>query len=178
MLPVTGDHPFNFSRNEDYDEIIDYLTKNLGYNRIILVGFSLGANVIQCYLGKKSREKSLNPCVEIAVAISSPHCFESCSQKLDSNLFLRKAMLGRFKGMIKNNMKYPKFVEFLERKGMNFNELMNMRTVKDIDDCYNTKAEGVKNRFEFYEKCSGKNYIRDIEIDCLFINSKIDPLIK
>lgn len=177
LLPVTGKHPFNFSRNEDYDEIIDFL-KNLGYEKIILVGFSLGANVIQCYLGSKTRAKSLDPSIKLAVAVSSPYCFKSCCEKLDSNVFIQKALLNRFKGFIKDNMKYPKFVEFLASRDMNFDELMKMKCVKDIDDMYNAKAERCKDRFEFYDKCSGKNYIQDIEIDCLFINSKNDPLIR
>lgn len=178
ILPLTCIHPFNFSRNEDYDKIVEYLNKDLGYKRIILAGFSLGGNVIQCYIGAKSKDNQLNKAIKLAIAISSPYCFESCSEKLDKNFIIQQGLLNRFKSYIRMNKKYPKFDEFLEDRGIKYSDLMAMKNVEDIDNFFNTKAEKCKDRFEFYEKCSGKNYLKYIDIDCLFINSENDPLIK
>lgn len=52
-LEITGTCPFSWSRLEDYDEIIEYLKKDEKAGDIYAFGMSLGANVIQHYLGKR-----------------------------------------------------------------------------------------------------------------------------
>jgi predicted alpha/beta-fold hydrolase len=174
-IEVTGSRPFNFSNLSDYEEVILKI-KELGYDEVVAVGISLGANSLQHYVGRMNQLGKPHH-LKAVVGISSPLNFEKCSAVLDSNYLLKNAMLFNFKLIIEENMKFDGFRKFLDERGMDYETLMAMKSVEDIDTQFNTKAEQCKDRFEFYERCSGLNYLDDIDIPCLFLNSKEDPLV-
>ena len=176
-LPITGTRPFVFTHMPDYDEVFDYLRNELSYQKIILVGMSLGAFVTQYYLCTKAMLGEDASFIHSAVGISSPFDLMSCSAKLDTNILIQQGLLIDFKLRLRACRKYVKFNEFLEAKGIKFSDLMAMRSVKDIDTFFNAKANDCKDRWEFYSRHTRVEYIGKVEAPCLFVNSESDPLV-
>ena len=70
-VPMCGKHEMQWGRLEDVEEILEGFQAMYKTNRVYLVGYSLGANQTQYFMGNLGKEgkKSI---VRAAVAISSP----------------------------------------------------------------------------------------------------------
>ncbi|KAI8427599.1 hypothetical protein MSG28_002092 [Choristoneura fumiferana] len=80
-VPVTGARIFSYGHADDYAYMIDNLTERYPNSKLILVGFSLGGNLITKYLGEE-RKRPSNIIGGISIcqgynAIEKVHGFES-----------------------------------------------------------------------------------------------------
>lgn len=118
QVPVTGDHPLDPFVLSDFDEAFEYIEEKHGVSSIHLLGFSQGANMLQYYLG--SRGKNAHKLVKTGTAVSSPHDFMMALRKIDSSKMLQKTVLALVKSDFKANMRYQKFVDFIEKHNIDF----------------------------------------------------------
>ncbi len=153
---------------DDLRYVISYLEKIKNYTQISLLGFSLGGNLILKYLG----ENEIYPNITKAVAISVPCDLKGSAYKLTE---------------LQNKIYMRRFIKFLIQKirlknrilKTNFNEqsYSQMKTFAEFDDAYTAPEHGFKNAEDYWRQCSCRQFIPNIKIPTLLINSVDDPFL-
>ncbi len=65
----------------------------------------------------------------------------------------------------------------LFRDKMNPTDLKNIKSLKDFDDIYTSKAHGFKDAYDYYYKNSSNQFIPNIKIPILILNAKNDSFL-
>jgi predicted alpha/beta-fold hydrolase len=140
------------------------------YKHIFAVGFSLGANVLLKYLGKKSKE--ICPLLRRAVAVSVPCDLGSSALKIDNLHF--EVYLNRFLKRLKAKviLKAQQFPNQLP-----IDDLLKAENFEAFDSLYTAPVHGFKTASEYYRKSSSKQFLSKIKINTLIINSLDDPFL-
>ena len=139
------------------------------YSEIYLKGFSLGGNLLLKYLGEGNdvpRE------LKGAVAVSVPCDLHSSCKQLMSPKNVLYAI--RFKGNLldKLRQKQTLFPEMISDA-----DIKKIKTLKDFDDIYTSRAHNFKDALDYYEQCSSLQFLPNIKVPSLIINAKNDSFL-
>lgn len=153
----------------DLETVIGHAIKK-GYGHIVLVGFSLGANLTLKYLGESTTEKFDE--VKQAAVFSVPLDLAGCSREIDlpHNLLYAHRFLRSLKKKVKAKTE--------ELKG-NFDiaSLDSIGSIYDFDDQFTAPLHGFDGADHYYETCSSRNFLNSIKIRTLVINAQNDPFL-
>jgi predicted alpha/beta-fold hydrolase len=160
---------YHSGKTDDLDFLINHILQKEIYKEIVLVGFSLGANLLLKYLGERDvLPEEIKKGVAISVPISLKGSLESLNEP--KNWPYRTVFLKSLRKKYKLKMKqYP--------NKMSVTELKKVKTLKDFDDIYTSKAHGFKNAYDYYEKNSSKQFLPTIKIPILILNAKNDSFL-
>lgn len=160
---------YNAGRTNDLEEIIDCILKKDQYQEIILIGFSLGGNLLLKYLGEREFIPSE---IKKGIAISAPIHLKGSLKSLSkpNNWIYRTSFLLHLKEKYKIKMK-----QFPDK--MNKEDLKKIRSLLAFDNIYTAPAHGFKDAYDYYEKNSSKPFLSNIKIPVLLINSKNDSFL-
>lgn len=176
--PITGRYPLKWSRVEDVDEVVEHIAKKYQPKNIFLAGFSVGANLIQLYLGVKGERKQ-KTLVKAAVAIASPNCLKRSQIKVDNNVLLRVALVSSLRGLVDEHLQVETFMEKLQNLRINPNHLKtNLGTIVNLDEKALARLNGFDDVDNYYYNCSGLTRIDQVQIPLVNIYSDLDPLVK
>ena len=160
---------YHSGATEDLQAVIDYVLQLNRYQNIYLHGFSLGGNLLLKYLGE---ERTVPNEIKGAVAISVPcQLADSLYQLLQfKNVLYAK----RFKGNLieKLKIKQQKFPESISD-----DDIKRVKTLKDFDDIYTSKAHGFNDAMDYYAKCSSLQFLSSIKVPTLIINALNDSFL-
>lgn len=161
---------YHSGKTDDVDFIIQHLYKNHTYDKIVIVGFSLGGNLTLKYLGEYS---NIPDFVKGAVAVSVPVDLTSSQaelSKLKNKLYLNEFLKTMKEKLIRKAEKFPDFV--LDR------ELLAKATrFKHIEKQYTVPVFGFKSSEDYWEKASSRPFIPYIKHPTLLINSLDDSFL-
>jgi len=160
---------YHSGATEDLIEIIDHILETRDYPKIYLKGFSLGGNLLLKYLG----EGNVIPKeIKGAVAVSVPcNLHDSCKQLLSSKNILYAQ---RFK---KNLLDKLRQKQHLFPNLISNQDIKSIKTLKDFDDVYTSRAHHFKDALDYYEKCSSLQFLPNISVPSLIINAKDDTFL-
>ena len=160
---------YHSGATEDLIEIIDHILETRDYPKIYLKGFSLGGNLLLKYLG----EGNVVPKeIKGAVAVSVPcNLYNSCQQLLSSKNILYAQ---RFK---KNLLDKLRQKQHLFPNLISNQDIKSIKTLKDFDDVYTSRAHHFKDALDYYEKCSSLQFLPNISVPSLIINAKDDTFL-
>lgn len=139
------------------------------YQKIALIGFSLGGNVTLKYLG----EPSVHLSVVAAAAISTPVDLASSARKLDEHRGNR-FYLDRF---------LRSLIAKVEAKASRFPEEINVagaraiRTFQEFDDRYTARLHGFRDAAHYWSVSSSRPYLPQITVPTLLLNALDDPFL-
>ncbi len=160
---------YHSGATEDLEAVIDYVISNYSYQTIIIKGFSLGGNVTLKYLGER---EYIPEQIKAGIAISVP-CFLYGSM-LELHTFKNVLYAKRFKKHLLEKLKEKKqrFPHLVSDKDFN-----NIKTLKDFDDFYTSKAHGFKDALDYYDKCSCLQFLNSIKTPAYILNAKNDSFL-
>lgn len=160
---------YHSGATEDLEAVINHVLSKNKYAQIFIKGFSLGGNLTLKYLGEK---RKLPPEIKGAVAVSVPCDLHSSLKELlkPKNALYAK----RFKKHLiaKLRAKQQLFPSKISDK-----EILSIKTLKDFDDVYTSKAHGFKDAIDYYTKSSCISFLPNITVPTLIINSKDDSFL-
>jgi len=162
---------YHSGKTDDLDLVINHLIKNYDYEKIMLVGFSLGGNITLKYIGEK--REGLHSKIYRAVAISVPVDLKDSAHQLSKKS--NAIYMNRFLRMLK-----PKMAGKAERfpnNSVNKNDIDKMNNFYDFDNLYTAPAHGFSSAEDYWEKCSSKPFLPGIRIPTLLINALNDPFL-
>jgi len=160
---------YHSGATEDLQAVIEHVLNLDEYQSIYLHGFSLGGNLLLKYLGEK-RERATE--IKGAVAISVPcQLADSLHQLLQ---FKNAIYAKRFKG---NLIKKLKLKQELFPDLISDTDIENIKTLKDFDDFYTSRAHGFKDAMDYYAKSSSLQFLNKIKVPTLIINALNDSFL-
>lgn len=161
-------YSYHSGATEDVHQFVQHSIDN--YDAAVMIGFSLGANMMLKYLGENKYPISSK--IKTAFAISSPADLSAGSDEL--NRWDNKGYSLRFLKSLK-----PKVVKKMElyQGVLDESKFKEIKTIRDFDDFYTGPVHGFKNAEDYYQKCSCNQFIDQITIPTYMINALDDPFI-
>jgi len=155
---------------DDLELVINHALQNSSYQTVALIGFSMGGNLTLVYLGKRQNE--IPSAIKKAVVFSTPCDLKGSAKQLEkwSNTIYMKRFLNLLHQKIKAKMKImPDKIN-----DHNYDRIKNFR---QFDDRYTAPIHGFVNAEDYWQKCSSKQFIPQINIPTLIVNAKNDPFL-
>ncbi|MCL6274078.1 alpha/beta fold hydrolase [Muricauda sp. 2012CJ35-5] len=167
--PNTKFRSYHSGATEDLTEVLAHIIKSKSYQEIYLKGFSLGGNLVLKYLGEGNK---IPKEIKAAAAISVPcSLYDSCNQLLSFNNILyakrfKKHLLAKLR---QKQQMFPALVSDADYK--------SIKTLKDFDDVYTSRAHNFKDALDYYTQCSCLQFLEDIKLPVLLINAQDDSFL-
>ena len=165
-----ADSLYNAGMSGDVIEVARRAAEELGYEKIFLVGYSLGGNIV---LKAASELACKNPDWLSGVCAVSPSVDLSFSvdqlAKGMNRIYEITFMRSLRQKIVEKSRIYPdKFkIELLK----------NVRTVRQFDDVYTAPDGGYDSAQHYYDTCSSLSMIPAIKVPALIVTAKDDPLV-
>lgn len=159
---------YHSGRTEDLKEVIEHILSKKKYKNIIINSFSLGGNLSLKYAGEN---KELPEEIKAVIAVSTPIDLESSMNRLSeprNYIYTKNFLMGLKKRL---HQKKQAFSEITDA------EIKKIKTLKDFDNIYTSKANGFKDATDYYTKSSAKQFLPDIKIPTLIINAANDSFL-
>lgn len=160
---------YHSGQTEDIHAVVHFCLEQ-GYERIFLLGFSMGGNQVLKYLGEQGEH--LPAQVAGAVVFSVPCDLTGCAKTLDlpSNRIYMEYFLHSLRVKIREkNRQYP---ELYPLQGLNA-----MKTFAEFDNRYTAPVHGFASAAEYWEKASSLPLLHNITVRVLLVNAKNDPFL-
>jgi hypothetical protein len=145
----------------------------LKYEKIALVGFSLGGNISLKCVG----ETPSHPAVIAAVAVSSPVDLASCAKLLDddpSNRLYLKRFLKTLKAKtLAKARRFPQLREMLAGK----DGIAAVQTIREFDERITAPVHGFAGAEDYWARASSLPHLHRITIPALILSARDDPLL-
>ncbi len=139
------------------------------YDRIALVGFSLGGNLTLKYLG----EKPPHPSIIGAAAISAPVDLAASAGVLDrrwgNRLYLRRFLDTL---VAKVEAKARRFPAEIDLTG-----IRRIRSFQEFDDRYTARLHGFRDAEDYWTQSSARQFLPLLTVPSLLINARDDPFL-
>jgi len=162
---------YHSGKTEDLDFVLNYLLDKYNYQKIALVGYSLGGNLTLKYFGENN--SILNSKIHCAVTVSVPVDLASSSRvlsKFENTLYMQN-FLKTLKSKIISKVEKHKSLE------VDLQQLKKAKNFKDLDDLYTAPVNGFKDAEDYWEKASSKPFLKNIIKPVLLITSEDDPFL-
>ena len=154
--------------SEDLDAVVKHILEKDRYSEIVLQGFSLGGNVVLKYLGEYVVPSEIKKAVAVSVPCS---LHNSLVELLKPKNFIYSS---NFKMHLVNKLKV-KQQQFPDK--ISKDDIKKVKTLKDFDDVYTSKANGFVDAMDYYEKCSSLQFLPSIKTPTLIVNAKNDSFL-
>jgi len=160
---------YHSGATEDLIEVLDHVLNTRNYSEIYLKGFSLGGNLLLKYLGEGN---DIPKELKGGVAVSVPcNLHDSCQQLLSTKNIMYAI---RFKGNLLGKLREK---QQLFPGKISDADIKRIKTLKDFDDIYTSKAHHFKDALDYYEKSSSLQFLPQIKVPSLIINAKDDSFL-
>lgn len=160
---------YHSGATEDLIAVITHVMGTTNYKDIYLKGFSLGGNLILKYLGEGN---AIPTSIKGAVTISVPCQLANSLEALLSSKNMLYAARFKKNLILKLRAKQALFPDLIPPDAF-----ARIRTLKDFDDIYTSKAHGFKDAMDYYAQCSSLQFLPNIQVPTLIINAKNDSFL-
>ncbi len=162
---------YHSGKTEDLAEVITHIIQNYNYKALYLVGYSLGGNLVLKYMGEYAN--AMPAIIKKAVGVSVPCNLEGSALTLNSSFFRRK-YLNNFLKTLKKKAAY-KLAHF--PNNMDKERIANAKDFIAFDDAFTAPSHGFKDAKDYWNKCSSKPFLTEIQRETLLISSLDDPFL-
>ncbi len=161
---------YNHGEIGDFGEVIAHALKTRDYQKVVLVGYSMGGNITLKYLGVNGHQ--LPDVIRRGIAISAPTDLGASAVLLDqpSNRFYRNRF--RKKLLVKINQKATRFPGRLD-----MSKLQQVKRWRDFDEFFSAPVNNYRDADDFYNQASAINFMAGITVPTLLLNAQNDPLL-
>lgn len=159
---------YHSGATNDLDDVVKHCIHK-GYSKIYIKGISLGGNITLKYLGE---DRQIPKEIKAGIAISVPVHLNGSAEELHT--LKNKAFAIRFRKHLVDKLKV-KIKQFPDR--ISVAEINSIKTLRDFDEVYTSKAHGFKNALDYYEKSSSLQFLPNIEVPTLLINALNDSFL-
>lgn len=173
LLEPKGNKLNSYECSADWKEVVDTVKRQFPRADIYLVGVSMGALNSQRYL----IDYSENSGIKAAVTISSPWNAKKASDHIKGHKLFLKVLLAAQMKMVKQHMHSEKFLELLEKKGIDINKVLSSKSNREFDQNFALPDLTLEHTDLYYERLSTDTKLDQVRIPLLSINSMDDILI-
>ena len=158
---------YHAGRDKDLECVLNQLSQDsLSENGFVLMGFSLGANMLMKFLAQQGSKHPLRA----AITVSTPMDLAETTQHFLK--FRNRAYHWWLLWHVKYEALGVIALEFQDRK-----KIRKACSIYEFDDIFTAPRNGFKGADDYYERCSGVNFLADIKVPTLVIHALDDPWI-
>lgn len=161
---------YHSGKTEDLDQVIQHAIATRQDDRIDLIGFSLGGNLILKYIGE--RGENIHPILNRAVAFSAP-CELACSSH-ELSKWQNRIYMQRFLKTLRAKIKF-KHASF--PGSLDIQDIHRIRTFSQFDDRYTAPIHGFDSALDYWTRSSSRQFLVSIRIPTLLVNAANDPFL-
>ncbi|KAJ2841897.1 hypothetical protein J3B02_005745 [Coemansia erecta] len=171
--PITSPRPYDSGLTEDFRTAVLHVHKQNPSSKLVGIGFSMGANILTKYLGEEATGCMLSCAVSVCcpfdISVSSAAMNES---NLLNNYVFQPAVMSTLKRAIKRaqHLKLDPSIKIDDER------VKNAKRLWELEDEFLVKISGYKDLKEYYAKSSSANFVDEIDIPYLAINSLDDRI--
>jgi uncharacterized protein len=154
---------------DDLDTVIRHVIRQ-GYERIFLVGFSMGGNQLLKYLGENPDQVPVQ--VRAAAAFSVPCDLSASSARLDCTISRIYVMYFMRSLRAKIRIKAEMFPRVVDAK-----DLGRTWTFHDFDNLYTAPLNGFRDAEDYYARASCLRFLKRIRVPSLLVQARDDPFL-
>jgi len=160
---------YHSGATEDLEAIVSHILNSKNYEEIFVKGFSLGGNLALKFIGE---QRDVAKEIKAVIAVSVPCSLHSSLKQLlhPKNFLYAK----RFKDHLKAKLRKK---QQLFPEQISDDDINNVKTLKDFDDIYTSRAHGFKDALDYYKQCSSLQFLPNITIPTLIINAANDSFL-
>ncbi len=161
---------YHSGETSDLQFVVDTLIAAEPQRPIVLVGFSLGGNVLLKWLGEGGTDIPSQLCA--AAAISVPFDLEQGCRHIEQGFsrVYNKHFLRSLKD--KALKKLDQFPGLFSREA-----LLRATTLYDFDDAVTAPVHGFADAHDYYSRCSSIRFLDGIRVPTLLLSAKDDPFL-
>ena len=161
---------YHSGATDDLAEVIDHALRSDEYQQLVLIGFSLGGNLVLKYLGEPNDNRPAQ--LQGGVAISPPCDLSGCCDRLNEPqnwVYQKRFMLDLQGKMIAKGD--------IVRQALGVAELPKCRSVREFDHRYTAPLHGFDGAEDYYQRSSSKQFLGNINYPALLISAWDDPFL-
>lgn len=161
---------FHAGVSEELDEILHSLRFRLNLGNILLVGVSMGGNILLKLLGEWGENVPLE--VKAAATISPLVDLTVSWQTLErpSNFIYQRYFMRRLKELVRDRS------ECISQL-IDMGAFERARTIREFDECFTAPLSGFSGAFDYYRRASALPHLGKIRVPTLLLHSRDDPLL-
>lgn len=155
---------------DDLQRVLQHADRTGEYSRIVLIGFSLGGNLILNYLAR--HRDHLPHGLTGAVLFSVPLHLASSADALarpSNRIYMKRFLKDLKKKIIAREKQFPGRIS-----SSGYHEIQSFR---QFDDRYTAPIHGFKDAEDYWQQCSGLYALPRIPLPTLIVNAKNDPFL-
>ena len=141
------------------------------YKNVFLIGFSMGGNMSLLYLGKQAQ--AFPEPVRGSIHFSVPCDLTDGSvalEKRQNTLYMKRFLKLLHEKIVMKQAQFPQDID-----DHNYHQL---KTFRDFDERYTAPIHGFDSAKDYWEKCSSRPWLHQINVPTLIVNSLDDPFLE
>ena len=168
--PNRKDVLYHSGKTDDLGVVVERLLRGTG-DDLLLVGFSMGGNVILKWLGEQGEQVS--PRIRAALAVSVPYQLHLCARQLE-----RDAVSRFYRWILVRTLK-ERILDLLDRfpGRLDRDRVRRARTFEDFDEHITAPLHGFAGAQDYYARCSSARYLERIRCRTLLVGARDDPFL-
>ncbi|WP_236974602.1 YheT family hydrolase [Membranihabitans maritimus] len=166
-IPNTTDKAYNAVNSEDVNSVVNYVWGRNRYIGVVLVGFSLGGNVVLNYLGRKQPE-FISGAIAISVPVYMPGSAKAI-MSLKNRIYQRRFLKNLRSKMREKQEVYPGLLDY--------EKVISARNLAEVDEFYTAKIYGYRDADHYYSSASSLPFLEKIQTPTLLINAENDSFL-
>ncbi|PIA15718.1 AB-hydrolase YheT [Coemansia reversa NRRL 1564] len=171
--PITSPRPYDSGFTDDFRAAVKYVRNEYPQSKIVGIGFSMGANILTKYIGEEGPRCTL----ACAVAICCPFDLQVSSAAInESNLLNDYVIQPSVMSTLMRAIKRASHLQVDPLWNLDLQRVKGATRLCELEEELMVKIGGHRDLNDYYEKSSSFNYVDNIEVPFLAINSLDDRI--
>ncbi len=161
---------YSHGQSEDLARVVDHAVATGRFDRITLIGYSMGGNLTLKYLGTVGTNRPAQ--VTHGVAFSAPCFIEHSADSLerrDNWIYKRKFFKSLSAKVTAKELQFP--------GRLDLTKLSRVRVWRDFDRWFSAPLSGYADLDAYYAYLSSGNFVADTTAPVLIVNALNDPIV-
>ncbi|KAM9815821.1 monoacylglycerol lipase ABHD2-like [Syngnathus typhle] len=177
-MELTAPRMFTYGCTWEFAAMVSYVKQALPGTLLVVVGFSLGGNIVCKFLGENpANQERVLCCVSVCQAYSALRAQETFLQWDQCRRLYNFVLAERLKKLILSHRESLLGVTSSNISDADLTRLCAATSLAQIDDSIMRKFHGYNSLDEYYKQESCVRYIHKVTVPLLLMNSSDDPLV-
>ncbi|XP_047452282.1 monoacylglycerol lipase ABHD2 [Mugil cephalus] len=177
-MELTSPRMFTYGCTWEYAAMVGYIKRTFPQTLLVVVGFSLGGNIVCKFLGEnRSNQDRVLCCVSVCQGYSALRAQETFLEWDQCRRLYSFVLADKMKKLILSHRDSLLSMNSSSIGDADLNRLYTATSLMQVDDCIMRKFHNYSSLREYYEKESCVHYIHKITVPLLLVNAADDPLV-
>ncbi|CAG01051.1 unnamed protein product, partial [Tetraodon nigroviridis] len=177
QVELTSPRLFTYGCTWEFGAMVDWVKRQHPHTLLVVVGFSLGGNLVCKFLGEKpSNQNRVVCCISVCQGYSALRAQETFLQWDQCRRLYNFILAEKMKNLILSHRR--SFLSSSSSVGeVDLGRLSTATSLMQVDDAVMRKFHGYASVKEYYEQESCVQHISNVQVPLLLLNSSDDPLV-